>query len=372
MPVLGGAVAASSTPGVINVLDYGAVGNLAPSSLAGSTDDSAAIQAAANALGGTNRTLYFPRTTGDYRCDTPPTFPTKQGITILGPYGSRPASNWYVNGNPTGGALVYTGGFASRSDARLLDLRDSHAVTVRGMVVRSWASSTLTQLIDTQGTGSSPTYGFLLENSWADTNGSVPNLRMLELQGAVTAVVRNCQFGAGGAKVAISGAPTSGGALNWANAVTVEDVMVYQMPSLAAIHNPGMGWSFRMLTLEPPPSASAYGVLHDRAGFGEAVSFDGCGFWDVGGSGAISLIKSTGNARGWSFDGCLFDLPTNISVPFDFTGANGISVTGCRFKNPTAGGTPVIFKAGQNITSGNFAGNYVESGITDNHAAVFV
>jgi len=357
-----------------NVLDYGAAGNLSPSTLAGSTDDSDAIQAAIDALGGTNRTLYFPRTPGDSRGDKPLNFTNAQGITILGPYGSRPASSWYVNGNPAGGAIVYTGGFASRSDTRFVDLRDSHAVKVEGMIIRTWASSTLARMVDFEATGApalgdKPTYGATLTGCFLDTNGGLgAGPTMLHLQGAVTALVDNCQFGAGWAAAAISGARTTGGVKNWSNAVTIRDTMVYPMPTVAAIHNPGMHWSLRGVVFEPPPSG-AVAVLHDRGGgFGEAVSFDGCGFWDLSGS---AWVKSTGGGRGWSFTGCLFDHGTTTQNIFDLTGMNGFSVTGSRFM-AQAGGTPNIFKPGQNITNGNFAGNFMGGGSVDNHASVFV
>ena len=97
---------------VINVKSYGAVGN-------GTTDDTAAIQAAINAAG--SRTVYFPPSSGNYRISAP--LVLKAGSKLLGSH--RP--NWMpftvtAIRNP---AIQALGSF---SGAALVQVQD-HAIT---------------------------------------------------------------------------------------------------------------------------------------------------------------------------------------------------------------------------------------------------
>ena len=103
----------------------------------------------------------------------------------------------------------------------------------------------------------------------------------------------------------------------------------------------------------------------------DAVSFDGCGFWDAAGATGTWFTSAVGfSITGWSFHGCLFE-SSQAGPIFSLKSLNGLSITGCRFDSP-GGGTPNIFDPSYTITNGSWQGNATISPVVDNHTSVFV
>lgn len=101
--------------GVYNVLEYGATGD-------GSTDDTAAIQAAINACAGTGGEVYFPK--GFYSINATLTISTKRGVRLSGVMQS------YANpGSSLGATLIWDG---STSDD-MLYIFNSQDIRVDGL-----------------------------------------------------------------------------------------------------------------------------------------------------------------------------------------------------------------------------------------------
>jgi hypothetical protein len=160
------------------------------------------------------------------------------------------------------------------------------------------------------------------------------------------------------------------GHLNWSNANSFRSCSFIKDRAYSVL-NPAQQTSFFDCTFEDTDALGTAPVACNLAGSSAnaAINFHGCGFWDsVSGSG--TWISSSIATQAWGFYGCTFDIPPT-GTAFDLSSHNGLVVSACFFNAPN-GGTPNVFKAGQNITNGSMLGSYVKSPAVDNHASVFV
>lgn len=113
-----------------DVKAFGAVGD-------GATDDTAAIQAAIDSLGATTGgTVFFPRSSGTYRCTGSLNMSQRSGVVLMG-YGMA------TGGGGTLPVLEYVG-----TGARFIDVRSTQGVKITGLMILYASPSFTGNLID--------------------------------------------------------------------------------------------------------------------------------------------------------------------------------------------------------------------------------
>jgi len=259
--------AGSST--YLNVKDYGAVGN-------GTTDDTAAIQAAINALpqstaGPRGGTVFFPKPSVFYKITGVLSFPEKDNIVLLGE-----GSNGRVHTAEGGASFIkYTGG----AIPRVIDARGTYGFIMRGIELRYTNTLFTGVLVDF--------------NIWPVAEGGVArnashavvqNCRLSGIVGVQTAselvsladaqIMKIVDCGFAHAERGISGIRRTA-PVGFSNAMTIDNC-VFHATRITAISNPGQSWNVVHCTFEG--TSAQTGVAADalrRAVFLEAPSATG-------------------------------------------------------------------------------------------------
>lgn len=370
MPVLGSAASNPTIPpSWFNVKDYGAVGD-------GSADDTAAIQAAMNALKASvnpatgtaaGQTLFVPP--GYYRVTSTLNFSSLREVRVLGGSGKGGFGLAGANGGST--FALWHG---NASTAAGVNMRDSAGCIWDGVSIVSRSSGYNGSLLDLDGTGGSGSgdaYGNRVQNcSLLGISGCND---LLSLAGNILTSCDNVTFGGGAVRMVH---PSGGGVATWSNANSFRSCGFVGDRTYSII-NPGPQTTLVDCTFEPTggggglvPAPIYYGALGNEPA--ELLTLIGCGFWDNTGSGGTgsSWIKSTVATRAFHFAGTRFGICAN-GYAIDLADHDGLAISACRFGTESEG-TSLIFNPAHDIANASIVASVVSEGTSDNHADVFV
>lgn len=307
-----------------DVKAFGAVGD-------GVADDTAAIQAAINALSANGGTIFFPN--GYYKCTTEINVADKRSIVFQG------------TGGPTGGAagaarLSYTG-----SAARFIDARSSFGFAVRGMYL-DIATDVNTSLIDfSHSAGGGDAEQMVVENCFLGAAvGGVASAYLLNLSLAICGNFRNNVF-SGGDRGAYGG-------ISYSNAHNfIGNQFIGQKG--APLYNPAERWLVQGNTFEAKSNGSAGAVksTNDAAFLSFIGNWCGdantSGFWlDL--AAADSLV-----VQGNLFSEGQYAVACN--GPYNF---NGVSLLGNTFSSNASTLTAFYTLAGSFLFDYTALGNF--------------
>lgn len=361
MPVLGFSVPTVTTVpiGWYDVTAYGAVGNF-------TADDTAAIQAAVNALkartngvtasnGG--QVLYFPA--GYYKTTATLDMTNLGDVTIKG---------WSAKGGWSAPAANPATSIAiSHTGARGIDMRGSHSCLWDGVSVVGRAAGSTGVMLDMD----SPTTQTHIDNNRIANCAfqaieSQP-VAYISLAGHICATVDNVMFVGGGTnqvRMVNTSAPST-----FCNANSIKSC-VFLGNRTNSILNPGPQTTIIDCTFEPRGDHTAAPILINQIGNEDmsTLCIVGTGFWDNT-TGNIPWIKSTVATSAMSITGCKFTVsPTGSAI--SLSNHTGLSIQGSRFD--TTSGTPTVFDPAFTITNGSMLGCQVKTPVVDNKASVFV
>ena len=368
MPILGTSPA-TYPAGVYNVKDYGAVGDF-------SADDTTAIATAMNALRANSnavtgnmggQTLYFPA--GYYKVSSSLDWKLLADVRVFGVSGR--AGQGYTPASNESTVIAFTGSTSSPA----VDMRGSQSCTWDGVSLVSRNSGHTGQLLsfDTHpsgaGTGHADIFGMRLQNCTLTSVEGNPSV-LLGLAANIETSCDNVTFGAMASTGSQVRMVDTTAPYHWSNANSFRSCS-FTGTRANSILNPGPQVSLYDCTFEPTTGGVAAPIRWDTLGNENATAFSctGCGFWDntaATGSWFLSSVVTSA----FSFMGCKMSAGSSAPI-FDLSSHSGLALIGCEFDG-TNGGTPNLFKAGQNITNGSMVGCYVRSPVVDNHTSVFV
>jgi hypothetical protein len=361
MPVLG-SLASNPPAGFFNVKNFGAVGD-------NSHDDTAAIQAAANAVkaavlassgsaGG--NTLYFPP--GFYKTTARLDFTGMQEVRFLG-YCGR--GGWRsADANPPTVINYVSGGSVTA-----VDLGGSHGVIWDGVSVWANGSSFTGKLMSFDALAIGDIFGSRVQNCQLRVvagSGAV----LLSLDGNIEFSADNVTFADSPDGVQVQGFDSVNGHSKWSNANSFRSCSFIGTRSFSG-KNTGPQTTWIDCTFESAQGGVAAPIIFTALGQAgvDVQTFIGCGFWDVT-AGSTPWIQSTVASHAFTFTGCRFDCaPDGPTIAL--SSHSGIALSGCFFNAP-GGGTPNILDPSHTISGGSMLGCYVQAPAVDNHVSVFV
>ncbi|HWK89100.1 MAG TPA: glycosyl hydrolase family 28-related protein [Longimicrobium sp.] len=316
---------------VINVKSsaFGAVGN-------GTTDDTAAIQAAINAAKGSGMeggTVVFPR--GKYKF-TSLSLDDSRNIQLVG-VGSDAAGSAYGSATDRPELIC-----AATGTATAISLKSCQGITFRNLRVRYSDASYTGTLIKT---GHSATYGSDSAHldfdscSFDGTPGTADDCAcLLNLETAIVVTVRNCAFRT--AVRAIIGRGTQ-----YSNGVLIERCE-FAGTSSHPIYNPGEAWTIQSCVFEQLSDNKAGAVDMDATNIVYAIGFTYIGNWH---GDAATLGNNWVNVRplGGVIMGNFFAVTASTSTGDAgvglYAGTQGCLIAGNRFHRLATKGNGINF-----------------------------
>lgn len=272
-----------SQTGWINVRDRGAKGD-------GTTDDTAAVQAAISGLPTQGGTVYFPP--GKYLVSA--TLTNTGGTVgsadiILRGAGGRNSGNFGFAG---ASRIIFTG----TGTGAVIDLRSTSGVQIHDLCIEHTSTSFTGRMVDLRNTATSDTAYPLVANCYiAGPTGSATAIG-IDLDKATRVTIRECAIYA--MATCISG---KGSASTYSNQVKISDVGFNK--SNVAIHNPGQAWLVQSCTFEGSGSAVAGAMDHDSGVTCEGLTVMSCWSGDVT-SGTQFVVAGTGISIIGNWIGC--------------------------------------------------------------------
>jgi hypothetical protein len=363
MPTLGYTITTATAlpPGWYNVKDYGALGD-------NSHDDTAAIQAAMNALkanistvtssmGG--QTLYFPP--GYYKTTAKLDFTGLAEVRILGGSGR---GSWHHDTSPDGNPPTVIA--PSQATGIAVDMGECSGIVWDGVSIITRGLNYSGVMLNFDATAAHDIFGNRVQNcvlrNYAGSGGVT-----VSMAGNIEVSFDNVTFmdSPGGTQVRMVN-PSA--AATWSNANSFRSCSFIGNRTTSVL-NPGPQTTFIDCTFEPASGGVTAPINVTQVGNEDctAVSFIGCGFWDNTGTG--SWFTSSVATSAWAFTGCKITLGT--SPAFSLSSHTGLALNGCSFDG-AGGGAPNIFDPAHTITGGVMNGCRVKSPVVDNHSTVFV
>jgi hypothetical protein len=291
-------LAAMGSGPFVSVKDHGAVGN-------GTTDDTAAIQAAINSLptatvpsGGT---IFFPR--GTYRI-TGQLVINRNGVRLVGEGGRYGAAQ-----------LDFT-----RTTGTCIDARDVAGTSLRGLYITAYSLGTSGTMLDLSRVTVDTVLGNIEDCWFRCTRGNAVN--QVVLNGAWGINFRRVTFWDG--SCAVLGRTASG---NYSNSITFDDCY-FQYHSGHPIKNPGQMWRFRDCLFEPSSIGGsvgeARGIIVESGYVVQDLLVSGCSFQDAIPTTAGTWLELRGD--GINVKDSFFH--TGAKHVYFPAGGNGIQITG--------------------------------------------
>jgi hypothetical protein len=210
----------------------------------GSTNDTAAIQAAIDAVPSSGGTIYFPR--GSYVCNGALSLNGRKSIRLVGMTPS-------IGAGAAGTALIYT----ATGTTPFLTMKDTGGASCEGIVVENmslvYTSGSFTgHLIDARGTPPLDTANCTFRNCFI---GSQPTstrtaASLVRLLGSHTMAFEGCTFF--GAVNYVWGQETGSGSS--ANGISFRTCLFQNGAHDFQIRNPGSSWTFQGCSFEPNPT----------------------------------------------------------------------------------------------------------------------
>ena len=283
---------------VINVKAYEAIGD-------GVTDDTAAIQAAIDALGVKGGIVFFPDGTYNFT-----------SLDIAG----RRAIILMASGSTTAGAASSARLVCTTNGAGIaIDATSTFGFTMRGLNVK--ADSLTGTVLDLRGSGGSDTSFSMVEDCTFDSTLAVTARIDLALEGTF----RRCNFM--NQTIAIYGMETAG---NYSNIFLFDNC---QFVNSDTIHTKSAGnnWTFLNCTFEPLTTGGPGAYTYDSAvaglstGADGPLTFFGCWFGDAG---AVAAAWITYRGESLNVQSCKFQLFGGSAVGIALIGGDGTYISG--------------------------------------------
>lgn len=319
--------------GYVSVVWYGAVCD-------GSTNDSAALQAAINAVSSTGANIFLPR--GAFvNCvfNTPLDFRGKNGVRVTGGSTISTSSSCCQQSG-----LTYTGGAA----ARAIDLRDTAGISFSG-VAFGWNNSAFTGIMvdcgsQTPGTNVS-FYCTVTQSNFGPGGGATGNVTCINVSEAIEWVISYNGFN--GCNVGIHGQNILG-----QSTVGLIEHNQFFKTGTAPILECGESWTIVSNTFEQTASNGSVAFANSFSLPCKGISFISNWFGDASAAGNWIAIT----ANGASITGGRMAAGTAASTAITIAGGGGYAIHGIEFDAFTTaivfGSTPV----GANVNGNSFIG----------------
>lgn len=302
------------------------------------TDNTAAIQAAINAVGSDGGTVFFPL--GTFKCAGSLILDGKRGIRLIG---ARTAESSQT------ATLRYTG-----SGSFFLSLHSSVDIRLRGLSVQYDNTAFTGSLVDCDNINSfDSTFINIEECSFGGIGSAVNAKACIRLNKTIISSVRNCWFKL--AKVGILGRDPG-----YSNAIQIEDCAFSsadpsQSLSEAAIKSAGESWLISGCTFEPLTNGSVVAYWQDtssQAAYARGLAFVANWFGDASTAGVCITAK----ALGFAATGNFFAISSPAqSVCLRFVTSEGVHVAGNEIQGET--GIDVVgFVIGLSVMGNKFFG----------------
>lgn len=316
----------------------------------GTTDDTAAIQAAVDAANtGLIKTVFFPNPISFYNCAGRLDFKSLKSVKLFGEGGG---GHLGAGQETAQCALVFTG----TGSVAFIDIARSRGLTIEGVDIQYSNDQFTGDLISSNDPtpGQAVTYNFqFLRGIMGGTTSYNTNRSCIYLPGSVRTKIQDASFYF--SQYGILG-PIAGSAVNWATEVSI-DHNWFAWLSAAGVGNPEERWYVTNNTFEPLYGSEFAGGIKCGAYGGNpsiyGVNVSGNGFWDTVQGGAwIDFYGDGLNVHGNFF--CLGGAGTGIKFR---NASSGVSITGA---NIVIGGAGATF-----VDAGDFAvSRYFNDGTT--------
>jgi hypothetical protein len=280
---------------------YGAVGD-------GTTNDTAAIQAAINVLGSNGGTVHFPA--GTY-LHTGLDLSSKRSIVLHGVSGTS-------GGSIPGTVLQYT----PAGTGSAINCQNSGGIVIENMMLIYTSASFTGRVLDFRNVaGSDTSYGVIRGVAiYGSPIASVQSAIGIDFDKAISCIVQDCVLG--GLAIGIHGRE----AATYSNAISILNTRFSASTGnivTAMIQNPGQAWVIQGCTFEQLTSGGAGAISYTAGATTNGLLIQGNWFGDIaaGGTGAhITLagngINIAGNriAAAAASTGILFNTSSNFGV----------------------------------------------------------
>jgi hypothetical protein len=327
----------------IDVRAHGALGN-------GISDDTAAIQAAINAVPAAGGTVFFPAGF-TFACYSSLNLDGRENIRL---YGGRAGEDTSYGPGANGPTLLYNGG-----GTKFISLRSAHGITFHGLSMRYAYGGFTGDFIHCDHMGPNTSDSMFLRFEHCSFSGFSNDARwarsLIRLNRAIITTISNCWFGL--AYVGILGVDPQPltdpdpGKSNYSNVVEIDNC-TFNYQNTSAIKNAGEAWLIQNCTFEPlfyvdqlPKLGCAY--LQDPGMLPRGFSFIGNWFGDATDGGTWISAQS----EGMHVAGNFIAVGTS-GTHLRLTDASGVHISGNTFWSGTA-----IALAGTSINGIAIMGN---------------
>lgn len=311
-----------------SVLSYGAKGD-------GSTDDTAAIQAAIDSLPSGGGTILFPAlgdsTRATYICAGGLTLRGKGNVTFEGLGGQAGAG--------AGAMLKYT----ASGTTPLINGQNSFAFTLQNLFVYYTSTSFTGIFIDLRNVSGLDTSYVTIRDCYigGTSLGPAQNAAsLLNLDKCNVSQIERVSFAYG--VVGITGQATSA---SYSNSNFIYGCSFHTL-STAAIYNPGEAWSISHCTFE---DTVANGLAHDPTVLCQGLTIAGCWTGDAIGGTQFSI-----GGNGINFIGNWVGSTSGTGIAID-TPSGGVSIIGNEFHSATTGINVLDTCVGLTIENNDFS-----------------
>lgn len=284
--------------GVFDVGAFGAVGD-------GTTDDTAAIQAAINAAAAVYGGVVRLEANKTYHCASQLVLDKLTGVTIEG----------------QSAALTYSG-----TTDPFLSMRSTSFCTLRRLQVLYTNTAFTGSLVKT---GHNPTFDsayLLFESCWFGNSGSATGgYAGIFFDLAIVCTVRDCRFF--GLTLGIQGTVST----DYSNSITIE-TCTFTGLSTTGIYNAGDRWLIQGCTFEPLASGAPGAYNMAGGGLCYGLTFLGNWFGDATASGTwINNVTADGFTAIGNHFGAIAGGSTYVAMRF--VGSQGVAIMGNRFES---------------------------------------
>lgn len=305
---------------------------------AAAADNTAAIQAAINAVGADGGTVFFPA--GTFKCSGSLTLDGKSGIQLLG------ARSAEVSQNAT---LRYTG-----SSSFFLSLHSSRDIRIRGLSIQYDNAAFTGALVDCDNINSFDASFIRIQDCSFGGIGTAVNAKAcIRFNKTICSSVRNCWFRL--AKAGIVGRDPG-----YSNAIQIEGCEFgsadpSQSLSEAGIKSAGEAWLISGCTFEPLANGSVVAYWQDtssQAAYARGLAFVANWFGDVSTAGVCITAKSLGFSATGNFF-AISSLAASVCIRLVYS--EGVHVAGNEIQGDT--GIDVVgFVIGLSVIGNKFFG----------------
>ena len=299
-----------------NVQDFGAVGN-------GTTDDSAAIQAAINSFGSNAGTVYFPQ--GSYLVATAINLDDKRGIRLVG------TGALLISNNP-GTRILWAGGAGSGS---MLTAQGAVSIEIEHITFQYSNAAYNGNLLsfEKNGHAADPTGIHIHHCSFTGSAGVTSAARLIALAYTLDFIIEYSFLNY--AAVGIGCTDTSN------NGITIGDGTWFDKNFTdCAVKPRGSNWSFGNFISESTPGANPLTTFLKIDTECNALSFTNGIVLDGGTGGGTLMDFSTGTARGIVLNGTTLSATsggTAIKLSATLNESAGFAAHGCNIAGINTG-----------------------------------